>query len=838
MLFRSGELSELVHQIQSGEGDRVDALGRIVVLNSQSVDCSSAYASIHRCATYGQQNYIKSRRFVGILNESYMEKVPNMVNTVVQGILLDFEKNEGLLKGIAVRHAGKMANDETVDKLVPIIVRGASNDDPYVRKTAALAILNLNQTKPSYVDKFKLGPILKNLVEDSNPNVAANAVSALTEINQSRTEPLFIPQSNSVNNLLAAIDQATEWSQVEILDFVSTYKPQDATDARGIIARVSSRLSHVNSAVVLSAIRCCLQMNLFIDDQAKVRDTLTKIVFPLVTLLNNSHPIQYIAVKSILILLQNYKRMLSSEVSIFFCKYDDPLYMKLVKLDVILTLSTTQNVGKVLEELFNYAQQTDTEFVRKSIRAIGKIAVQFEAAADGCVDKIVALIDMKVHYVVQECIVIAVDIFRRYPGKYEGIIANINAALGDEAIDDHRARAAMIWILGEYAEDIGNAGELLDALFIDNFCDETPDVQLSILTAVVKYYLVSEDGDELLRKVITMATNNIDNPDVRDRAFMYYWLVSEAPEDAADVILTNRENPPPLNVELFSSDPELIKQLVPQIGTLSILYNKLPSEFVQTTRFISLDLGNDALGVEPGQEQGETSFDQMSLAVLVDPSKAYGVEIRGMLIRIGDQNSFVLRFTNYSETPLDMQRIAFNKNIFGFAPGEFSLPPTINPQKTLTINIPVIFSEQHLEGAQPSPNIQIAVLVNRDAPIFFEAPANLNLILVPADQGGKLTREQFMSTWQGISDDNEINVLVHGARVDSIDVAKHKMQQNRLFFTAKKGNCAYFSGKTIKGEILIVYIVFEENATCRVGIKMYNKQVSSVILELVKQSIQ
>ena len=95
-----------------------------------------------------------------------------------------------------------------------------------------------------------------------------------------------------------------------------------------------------------------------------------------------------------------------------------------------------------------------------------------------------------------------------------------------------------------------------------------------------------------------------------------------------------------------------------------------------------------------------------------------------------------------------------------------------------------------------------------------------------------------MSTWQGISDDNEINVLVHGARVDSIDVAKHKMQQNRLFFTAKKGNCAYFSGKTIKGEILIVYIVFEENATCRVGIKMYNKQVSSVILELVKQSIQ
>ncbi|KAH0790090.1 Adaptin N terminal region family protein [Histomonas meleagridis] len=839
-----GEVQELAARLHTGDAlERIDALGRIVSLNSQSVDCSSVYPSIHHITEYSLGGYIKSRRYVGILNETYLEKAPNMTNTVVQGILLDYEKNDPLIRGIAVRHAGKLANDETVEKLLPIILRGASSEDPYVRKASAFAILNLHQTKPSYIDRFKLSPILKNLVEDSNPNVAANAVSALTEINESRSEPLFIPTSTTVNNLLAAIDQATEWSQVEILDFVSTYKPQDASDARGIIARVSSRLSHVNAAVVLSAIKCCLQMNTFIDDQAKVRDTLSKVVLPLVTLLNNSAPIQYISVKSILILLQNYKRMLSSEVSIFFCKYDDPLYMKLAKLDVILTLCTTQNIGKVLEELFSYAQQTDTEFVRKSIRAIGRIAVQFESAANSCVDKLVALIDMstkqstKLHYIVHECIVVAVDIFRSYPGKYEGIIENINNALSD-TIDDHRARAAMVWILGEYAEDIGNAGELLDALFIDNFCEETPDVQLAILTAVVKYYLVSEDGDDMLRRIINMATNQIDNPDVRDRAFMYLWLVSEAPDDAADIILTNRENPPKLNIELYSIDPQLVKQLVPQIGTLAILYNKLPSEFVQNTRFISIDLGDKVDDEEGGLRQGETSFDQMSLPVLVEANNAYGVEVRGMLLRVGDQNSFVLRFTNYSETPLEMKKIAFNKNIFGFAPGEFTLPPSVNPQKTLTVNIPVVFSEQHLEGAQPSPNIQIAVLVNRENPIFFEAPANLNLILVPADQGGKLTREQFMSTWQGISDDSEINDVVQGARIDSIDVAKHKMQQNRLFFIAKKENCAYFSGKTIKGEILIVYIVFEENARCTVGIKMYNKQVSSVILELVKQSIQ
>jgi len=624
----------------------------------------------------------------------------------------------------------------------------ASSDDPYVRKAAALAILSLHETKPSFVDRFKLGPILKNLVEDSNPNVAANAVAALTEINTSRGKPLFTPTSTTVNNLLAAIDQATEWSQVSILDFVSTYKARDAADARGVIARVSSRLSHANAAVILSAVRCCMQMNTFVDDQARVRDTLSKVVLPLVTRLNSAAPIQFIAVKSILVLLQTSRRMLSGEVSIFFCKYDDPLYMKLAKLDVVLTLANTQNVGKVLEELSDYAQQTDVEFVRKSIRAIGKIAVQFETAAVACVDKLVALIDTKVQFVVQECIIVAVDIFRRYPGKYEGIITNINANLTG-SLDDHRAKAALVWILGEYAESIGNAGDLLEALFIDEFPDEPADVQLAVLTAVVKYYLTADDGDEMLRKVIKMATTQIENPVVRDRAFQYFWLVSEAPDEANAILFPEGVELPKLSVELCATNPKLVAALVPQIGTLAVLYGRLPEEFVQTTKFISLDtgdVGDDGEGdLNSGLAKGESSIEQMRLPVLVEADGAYGVEIRGTLMRVGDNNSFVLRFTNFSEVPLEMQQIAFNKNVFGFAPGEFELPPSVRPQKALTVSIPVVYSAQHLEGAQPSASVQIAVLVNRESPVFFEAPARLDLILVPAAQGGRMTRDEFMA---------------------------------------------------------------------------------------------
>lgn len=843
--LQQGELHELATRLSEpgrSASDRLQAVGRIVGMDAQGVDCSGVFPHVMAFSESVTKldEYVRLKRYVGVLSEKYTTN-DQLTQRVMRSVMGDFSKPNPLAKGLAVRQAGHLLDDTTTAKFVDVITRGASDTDPYVRKAAALAILNLHEEKPSNIETYDLAPVLKRLVEDSNPNVAANAVAALTEINEARVDPIFTPNSGTVNNLLAAIDQATEWSQIEILDFVSTYKPKDTADARGIIQRVTSRLSHANAAVVLSAIRCCLQMNTFVDDQAKIRDTLSKVILPLVTLLNNSAPIQYIAVKSILILLQNYKRMLSTEVTIFFCKYDDPLYMKLAKLDVILTLANTQNVGKVLEELFDYAQQTDVEFVRKSVRAIGKIAVQFESAAAACVDKLVALINTKVHYVVQECIVVAVDIFRRYPGKYEGIIANINASLSDRSLDDHRAKAAMVWILGEYADNIGNAGDLLEAWFIDDFADESPDVQLAILTAVVKYYLITDDGDEILRKVIKTATQQVESPDIRDRAFQYYWLVSEAPQQASAIVLPEGD-PPRLQVELFSMNPELVEKLVPQIGTLAVLYNKLPRDFVRMSRFISLDsagrIEDKEDDVNEGLAKGESSLEQLNLPVLVEPQDAYGVELKGTLMRIGDNSSFVLRFTNYSETPLDMQQIAFNKNIFGFAPGDFQLPPSVRPQKTLTVSIPVVFDEQHLEGAQPSASVQIAILVNRERPIFFYAPARLDLILVPGEQGGKISRDQFFAAWKGIDDNHEFKLLVEHARIDSLDVAKLVMQQNRLFFLAKRANCAYFSAQTIKGDLLIAYLDFETSGQVQIGVKMWNQQVAQVILELIKQAIQ
>lgn len=66
------------------------------------------------------------------------------------------------------------------------------------------------------------------------------------------------------------------------------------------------------------------------------------------------------------------------------------------------------------------------------------------------------------------------DIFRRYPNQYETIIAQLCDNL--ESLDEPEAKASMIWIIGEYAERIDNADELLET-FLETFPEETSMVK-------------------------------------------------------------------------------------------------------------------------------------------------------------------------------------------------------------------------------------------------------------------------------------------------------------------------------------------------------------------------
>ena len=100
---------------------------------------------------------------------------------------------------------------------------------------------------------------VRELLSDANPTVVANAVAALNELSEASQRECLEITPSVLSKLLAALNECTEWGQVFILDALARYTPADAREAENIVERVTPRLQHANSAVVLSAVKVILK---------------------------------------------------------------------------------------------------------------------------------------------------------------------------------------------------------------------------------------------------------------------------------------------------------------------------------------------------------------------------------------------------------------------------------------------------------------------------------------------------------------------------------------------------------------------------------------------------
>lgn len=61
------------------------------------------------------------------------------------------------------------------------------------------------------------------------------------------------------------------------------------------------------------------------------------------------------------------------------------------------------------------------------------------------------------------------------------------------------------------------------------------------MTAAVKIYLKFPDTTEnLISKLLEVATHKTDNPDVRDRAYIYWRMLSSNPEKTKEIVLSDK----------------------------------------------------------------------------------------------------------------------------------------------------------------------------------------------------------------------------------------------------------------------------------------------------------
>ncbi|KII67171.1 AP-2 complex subunit beta [Thelohanellus kitauei] len=616
-------LRKIIHEFMSGN-DMSDLFPDIIkLLHTDSCE-------LKKLVYLYLINYSKTRSDMAIL----------AINTFVR----DCSHSEPLIRALAVRTMGNMLVTNATEHLCDPLRKCLEDQDPYVRKTAAICVLKLFHYKEELVYEFSLIKVLVDLLDDTNAAVLSNAVIVLNEIFTKRPSNMSHLTFNMslVNRLLSALNDCSEWGQSAILDFLVLYKFGSEEDAVAVAERVVSRLSHANCAVVSSTIRLIFNCIKFMDpDSAKCSRILSKLSPPLISFLSLDPEIQYVALRNINLIIQKYPALLQNELASFFVKYNDPLYIKIEKLEILLILLDENNVNKVLDELKDYAADADVEFVKKTINGIGTCALKVESSSDQCVSILIDLIETKISYVVQQSIIVARDILRKFPAKYESILQKIGENL--MVLDDDDARAALIWIVGEYGDRIENCGEII-SVFCQNFIEESSKVQLQTLTAVVKIFLKRPQENSLIfEEIVTLVQSNIDNPDIRDRCLIYCRLVKNDLETARKIILAPK---PILTYHSHQLSREHIETLIPYVTTLYSVYHRIPASFSRDS--ITLQKSGNKLGLDTDLEPF-TTLEDLTLKPLPLPHKTEEVQ----------DETFLTNFSSMLTIDNDLQHVDF-----------------------------------------------------------------------------------------------------------------------------------------------------------------------------------
>ncbi|ABN67677.2 predicted protein [Scheffersomyces stipitis CBS 6054] len=498
-----------------------------------------------------------------------------------------------IVRALAIRTLASVANKDYIERTVGAVRTGLGDVDPYVRKTAAYAVSRLYQHDPTRTEKHNLISELNELLYDKNQVVVSNALASLSYVtDHSRTLTLAIDKAHSMA-LITHLGNANEWCQIYILNSLMSYVPQNSEEALDLIEATIPSLQHENSSVVLNAIKVIVYYSHYVKNPGLIFPTLPKrLGTSLISLLSKPAEIQFLVLRNVILLLLGSKDLVSFEVEMFFCHNEDPIYIKDTKLEIIYLLANEQNVHVVLRELEEYATEVDVSMARKAIRALGNLAVKLPNAADACVEVIQNLFNEGISYIVQESAVVLKNIMRKYPNKFQQ--ETLELVKFYKLIDEPDAKASMIWIIGQACQFIDSVETIFEVI-ISNFKDDPIEVQYATLTAATKLYLMlPEKGEKTVLNVLKWATEESDNPDIRERGYIYWRLISSEyasgksgnfQEVTKEIIL----NPNPIiSPENDSIDPKILEELELNIGTLASIYLKPVSHVFRLAKVKSL----------------------------------------------------------------------------------------------------------------------------------------------------------------------------------------------------------------------------------------------------------
>jgi AP-1 complex subunit beta-1 len=417
-----------------------------------------------------------------------------------------------------------------------------------------------------------------------------------------------------------------------------------------------------------------------------------------------------------------------------------------------------------------------------------------------------------------------------------------------------------------YSDRIENADELLEQ-FLDLFVDEPAQVQLQLLTAIVKLFLRRpQETQDMVTRVLNLATEESDNPDLRDRGFVYWRLLSTDPAAAKSVVLAEK---PVISNSTANLESGLLNQLLHHVGSLASVYHKPPATFVTKLKGVKReyrprgdeedsegeaqsqeDHGNNAqprmgdlmgmgdmaqalpsastggVGGGGGGLLGDLSFLNVGPTapvpvkrLLLPAQQGGGLQIAGSWVRRQGAVVWELSLSNQSNAPIAGLAVQFNVNSMGFAPAPGCLNgvPVLTPGMSFEVAVPMTTSGTRKEGVF-SDGLQIAIKHNVGV-FYFADQVPFEVLL---SEQGTLEGNVYLSAWSAIPEQLESMTELQGLQTNPEHI-KGKLGLARIFFVAQRKvdnqDVMYFSARTDNNAVLLLEVTFAVGAPLQLCVR-------------------
>jgi Adaptin N terminal region len=118
-----------------------------------------------------QTEDIEQKKLVYLYLQNYAKTQPDLVILAVNTFVKDSDDQNPLIRALAIRTMGCIRVEKIIDYLAGPLQKGLHDENPYVRKTAALCVAKLYDLKPELVLENDFLRQLHEMISDSNPMV-------------------------------------------------------------------------------------------------------------------------------------------------------------------------------------------------------------------------------------------------------------------------------------------------------------------------------------------------------------------------------------------------------------------------------------------------------------------------------------------------------------------------------------------------------------------------------------------------------------------------------------------------------------------------------------------